>query len=61
VYQDDLSRALNVTGNQLNVDIHRIRKQLGGLGLADPAAIIERRPRSGQLRIGVSDIIITRA
>ena len=61
VYIDDLLRALVATSNQLNVDIHRIRKQFGVLGLADAAAIIERRPRTGQIRIGVSDLVVSRS
>jgi len=53
VYQDELVTELGTTGPQLNVDIFRIRRQFAALPLVDAAHIIERRPRTGQLRIGV--------
>jgi hypothetical protein len=43
---------------QLNVSIFRIRKQFSSIGVTDPAGIIERRPRTRQLRIGVGQISI---
>ncbi|HTV24387.1 MAG TPA: FHA domain-containing protein [Polyangiaceae bacterium] len=61
VYLDDLLKALVTSSNQLNVDIHRIRKQFGVLGLADAASIVERRSRTGQIRIGVADLIVARS
>jgi hypothetical protein len=42
----------------LNLDVLRIRKQFSALGVVDAANIIERRPRTRQLRIGVSRISI---
>lgn len=58
VYQDDLIDALAIPPTQLNVDIHRIRKQLESLDLVDAANIVERRPRSKQVRIGVTNITV---
>jgi hypothetical protein len=58
VYQDDLLKALATSQSQLNVDIFRIRKQFATLGLQDSWNIIERRPRTQQLRIGISDVEI---
>jgi hypothetical protein len=57
-YQDDLATALHTNPNQLNIDIFRIRKQIAALGVTDAASIIERRPRTRQLRIGVSDLVV---
>jgi hypothetical protein len=53
-YKDDLLRALQITVNQLNVDIFRIRKQFEGLELASAAQVIEWRPRTRELRLGVA-------
>lgn len=61
VYQDELLRKLATSATQLNVDIFRIRSQFGALGLHDPALVVERRPRTKQLRIGVASIAIKRA
>lgn len=58
VYQEDLVKDLATSPSQLNVDIFRIRKQFATLGLQDSWNIVERRPRTHQLRIGTSDIEI---
>jgi hypothetical protein len=60
VYQDDLVRDLGSSTTQLNVDTFRIRKQFATLELTDTVAIIERRPRTKQLRIGVAQLVIAR-
>jgi hypothetical protein len=59
IYQEDLLRDLSTTHTQLNVDICRIRKHFGALGLKEAAAIVERRIRTKQIRIGVADLVIT--
>lgn len=46
------------TAVHLNVDVHRLRKQLSSEHVLDPGSIVERRP--GQLRIGVSNLRIER-
>jgi FHA domain len=58
VHQDDLLRELHTSVGQLNIEVFRIRKQFAVLDLADAAAIIERRPRAKQLRIGVRSLAV---
>lgn len=58
IYQDELLRALHTSPQQVHLDVFRIRKQLGDLGLAAAASIIERRPRTRQLRIGCADLVV---
>ncbi len=58
VYQEDLTIHPNTTGPQLNIDVFRIRKQFAAIGVYDAAGIIERRPRTRQLRIGTGRISI---
>lgn len=57
-YQEELEHDASMAGSQLNIDVFRIRKQFGELGLSDPANIIERRPRTRQLRIGTGHLSI---
>jgi hypothetical protein len=59
--QEDLARDPSMSGPQLNIDVFRIRRQFAGLDVSDPANIIERRPRTKQLRIGTGQIDIKRA
>jgi hypothetical protein len=59
-YLDELVRNPNMSESQLNIDVFRIRKHFAQLAVVDPAAIVERRPRLKQLRIGVSRIEIDR-
>lgn len=54
IYQDELLDDLDVTAQQLNIDVFRIRKQFAELGIRDPAGIVERRPRTRQMRIGTA-------
>ena len=58
IYQEDLIDALKVTPDRLNIDIFRIRRQFAGLGLVDAANIVERRPRTKQLRIGAAALVL---
>ena len=44
----------------INVHIQRARRQLGEIGVDNPAGLIERRPQSRELRLGVSQIHIER-
>jgi hypothetical protein len=44
--------------SEINVWVHRIRERFAEAGVIRPGAIIERRHRVGQLRIGVEDILI---
>jgi hypothetical protein len=58
VYQDELVDSLRISPERLNIDIFRIRKQFASLGVSDPANIVERRPRTKQLRIGVASLSV---
>ena len=52
MYQEDLLDALRVTATQLNIDVFRIRQHFARAGLHDSLNVVERRPRTKQLRIG---------
>lgn len=52
----ELCGELDVDEGRLNVDIHRLRRQLADYGV--PATIIERRPGERSLRIGCSRLVI---
>lgn len=56
IYQDELVDKLDMTANQLNVEVFRIRQQFSSLNLRDAATVIERRPRARQMRIGVRNL-----
>jgi hypothetical protein len=58
VYQDDLEHDPSMAAQRLNVDVFRIRQQFAEAGVLDAARIIERRPRSRQLRIGTRSLTI---
>jgi|HubBroStandDraft_1064217.scaffolds.fasta_scaffold24863_2 hypothetical protein len=58
MYQEDLSQEPGLEFPQLNSDVFRIRKQFAAAGVLDAANVIERRPRTRQLRIGTSRISI---
>jgi hypothetical protein len=60
VYQEDLTRGLDVGPPQLHLDVFRLRQQFGSLGVLDAANVIERRPRTRQLRIGTAHLSIVR-
>jgi hypothetical protein len=59
VYLDDLAKDLDVTQQQVNVDVFRARKSFEALGIADAATIVERRPPTRQLRIGTGRFAIS--
>jgi hypothetical protein len=56
IYVEDLVKKLQISPEQLNLDIFRIRQQFGALGFDNPAGIIERRPRTRQLRLGIAEL-----
>ncbi len=51
VFVDELCQMLSVDEYRLNTDIYRIRQDLCAVGLANSAAMIERRRGSRQLRL----------
>lgn len=54
IRQDELGSMLRMTDNHIYITIHRARTQLGELGVADAAGLVERRPGTRQLRVGVA-------
>jgi hypothetical protein len=58
IYQEDLAHDPTMAPPQLNIDVFRIRRQFAGLGVIDAANVVERRPRTRQLRIGTGLISI---
>lgn len=61
IYREDLADRLGIRDEkQVNVWIHRLRQQLEELGFVDADNIVERQPRTGNLRIGLEDIHIRR-
>ncbi|MEX1363643.1 MAG: FHA domain-containing protein [Nannocystaceae bacterium] len=59
VHQNELIERLGLTSNRLYVDIHRLRRQFGEAGVVGATKIVERRPGTKQLRIGVSHVRIS--
>jgi len=58
IYRDELCDMLRTDPNKLNVDIYRVRRLFGKLGIQGAAGIIERRPTTRQLRVGLPRIKI---
>jgi pSer/pThr/pTyr-binding forkhead associated (FHA) protein len=58
IYQEDLAHDPTMAPSQMNIDVFRIRKQFAALGIIDAANIVERRPRTRQLRIGVERLSV---
>jgi hypothetical protein len=58
--REELCRMLATDSNKLNVDIFRARKQFSALGIQGAAGIIARRPGTGQLRLGLDRVDVTR-
>jgi hypothetical protein len=58
IYQEDLAHDPTMAPSQMNIDVFRIRKHFAALGIIDAANIVERRPRTRQLRIGVERLSV---
>jgi hypothetical protein len=58
IHREDLMRMLGCGEPKLNMWVHRIRSRFSEKDFLDYASIIERRDGSGQLRVGVSRIVI---
>jgi len=58
--REELLTALRTDRERLNLDVFRIRKQFALAGVRDATNIIERRPDTGQLRIGVGRLSVER-
>jgi hypothetical protein len=58
VDQETFIEAIKSSPDRLSIDVFRIRRQFAGLGITDAAKIVERRPSTKQLRIGVGALTI---
>jgi hypothetical protein len=56
---DEVEHDASMAPPQLNLDVFRIRKHFAKLGVADAERLVERRPRTRQLRIGTSSLSIS--
>lgn len=59
--KEQLARGLRVQLSQVDLEVFRIRKHFADHGIEHSALVIERRPRTRQLRLGISSLRITRA
>lgn len=61
MYHESLMRMLRLSRGQLNLLVFRARKQLAELDIRDAQNLVERRPDSRQLRIGIDRLTVQRA
>ncbi len=60
MHREELMKMHRCDESRLNVWIWRLREQFGRHDFIDHAAVIERRDRTGQMRIGVANNVIRR-
>jgi hypothetical protein len=58
--KDQIAEGLKVTPQQVDGEVFRIRRHFSQHGLPEAAIIIERRPRTKQIRLGVKSLRIER-
>lgn len=58
--RNDLCKKLAMDVNKLNVEIHRARRQLAAIGIDGAAGLVERRPGTFEVRIGIHDVEVMR-
>jgi hypothetical protein len=58
VYKEQLATGLRMTSQQVDGEVFRIRRHFGHHGVPQAATIIERRPGTTQLRIGMARLQI---
>ncbi|MCK6506095.1 FHA domain-containing protein [Myxococcota bacterium] len=58
VHTDRLLEELDASAQKLHVDVLRSRRQLAQMGVTDADALVERRPTTRELRIGVADLSV---
>jgi pSer/pThr/pTyr-binding forkhead associated (FHA) protein len=56
--KEALATKLKITDQQVDGEVYRIRRHFAQFGLPQAASIIERRPRTRQLRIGIFEFEI---
>jgi pSer/pThr/pTyr-binding forkhead associated (FHA) protein len=59
--RDELCDKLDMDVMKLNVEIYRLRKQFAEMGIQGAAGLIERRPGTYEVRIGVPDVEVVLA
>jgi hypothetical protein len=59
VYKEDLAKALQMTPAQVDGEVYRIRHHFARFELPELGLMIERRGRTGQLRIGTRRLKIS--
>ena len=59
--RDELCDKLGMDVMKLNVEIYRLRKQFAELGIQGAAGLVERRPGTYEIRIGVTDVEVVLA
>lgn len=59
-YKEILADALRMTPQQIDGEVFRVRKHFAQHGLHEAASVIERRPRTKQIRFGLDKIKIER-
>ena len=59
--KEELADGLQMTPQQVDGEVFRIRKHFSQHGLPESTTIIERRPRTKQLRLGVVSVRVERA
>jgi FHA domain len=60
VYKEQLAQGLLMTSQQVDGEVFRIRRHFGHHGVPQAATIIERRPGTTQLRIGMARLQIVK-
>lgn len=58
VQREDLARWLKVDLRTVAVHVHRIRQEIGQQNVDGAAAVLEVRPRTGQLRVGTDAVVV---
>jgi hypothetical protein len=58
LHAEDVCRMLRFGRATLNQRVFRARQQLAGTGLVPAAQVLERRPHTGQLRLGIADLTV---
>jgi pSer/pThr/pTyr-binding forkhead associated (FHA) protein len=56
MHRDELNKMLGIDAMRLSVDMYRARKQLSDMGVQGADGLIERRPTTGQVRLGIERV-----
>jgi hypothetical protein len=60
IHRDELSNRLEIDVSHVNILIHRLRRQLVNRGVTDGPDVIQRRARSGLIRLAPAQIRVDR-